>query len=65
MNILLVKKYYHLIKNKYQDKLNFTYSPLGKAVKKQIKTIIECQGKKQVDALEALKLKELGAIKDN
>ena len=35
----------------------FTYSPLGKAFEKQIKTI-EDQGKKQVDALESLKLKK-------
>ena len=35
----------------------FTYSPLGKAFEKQIKTI-EDQGKKQVDALDNLKLKE-------
>ena len=35
----------------------FTYSPLGKAFEKQIKTI-EDQGKKQVDALESLKPKE-------
>ena len=35
----------------------FTYSPLGKTFEKQIKTI-EDQGKKQVDALENLKLKE-------
>ena len=35
----------------------FTYSPLGKAFEKEIKTI-EDQGKKQVDALENLKLKE-------
>ena len=34
-----------------------TYSPLRKAFKKEIKTI-EDQGKKQVDALENLKLKE-------
>ena len=33
------------------------YSPLGKAFEKQIKTIDD-QGKKQVDALENLKLKE-------
>ena len=32
----------------------FTYTPLGKAFEKQIKTI-EDQGKKQVDALENLK----------
>ena len=36
-----------------QDK--FTYSPLGKAFEKQIKAI-EKQGKKQVEALEFLKL---------
>ena len=35
----------------------FTYSLLEKAFEKQIKTI-EDQGKKQVDALENLKLKE-------
>ena len=35
----------------------FSYSPLEKAFEKQIKTI-EDQGKKQVDALENLKLKE-------
>ena len=33
----------------------FTYSPLSKAFEKQIKTIEE-QGKKQVEALEVLKL---------
>ena len=36
----------------------FTYSLLGKAFEKQIKTI-EGQGKKQVDALENLKLKPI------
>ena len=35
----------------------FTYSPLGKAFEKQIKTI-EDQGKKQIDALENLKSKQ-------
>ena len=39
------------------EQAKFTYSPLGKAFKKQIKTI-EDKGKKQVDALENLKLKE-------
>ena len=39
------------------DQAKFTYSPLGKAFEKQIKTI-EDQGKKQVDALENSKLKE-------
>ena len=46
MNILLVKKYYHLI-NQQQiiEQAKFTYSPLGKAFEKQIKTI-EDQGQK-------------------
>ena len=39
------------------EQAKFTYSPLGKAFEKQIKTI-EDQGKKQVDALKNLKLKE-------
>ena len=39
------------------EQAKFTYSPLGKAFKKQIKTI-EDQGKKQVDALKILKPKE-------
>ena len=36
------------------EQTKFTYSPLGKAFDKQIKTI-EDQGKKQVDALNTLK----------
>ena len=56
MNILLVKIYYHLINKQLIEKAKFTYSPLGKAFE-NIKTI-EDQGKKQVDALENLKLKE-------
>ena len=39
------------------EQAKFTYSPLGKAFGKQIK-VIEDQGKKQVDALKDLKLKE-------
>ena len=39
------------------DQAKFAYYPLGKAFEKQIKTI-EGQGKKQVKALEDLKLKE-------
>ena len=39
------------------EQARFSYSPLGKAFKKQIK-IMEDQGKKQVDGLENLKLKE-------
>ena len=39
------------------EQAKFTYSPLGKAFEKQIKTS-EDQRKKQVDALKDLKLKE-------
>ena len=39
------------------EQAGFTYSPLGKAFEKQIKTI-EDQGEKQVDALKDLKPKE-------
>ena len=39
------------------EQATFTYSPLGKASKKQIKTI-EDQGINQVEALKALKLGE-------
>ena len=39
------------------EQAKYTYSPLGKAFEKQIKTI-EDQGKKQVKALEDLKLEE-------
>ena len=39
------------------EQARFTYSSLGKAFEKQIKTI-ENQGKKQVDALKRLKPKE-------
>ena len=39
------------------EQAKFTYSPLGKAFEKKIKTV-EDQGQKQVDALENLKPKE-------
>ena len=39
------------------EQSKFTYSPLGKAFEKQIKTT-EVQGQKQVDVLKDLKLKE-------
>ena len=48
INILLVKKYSHLINNK---QVKFTCSPLGKVFEKQIETI-EDQGEKQVEALK-------------
>ena len=50
----------HILSSNQQqiiEQARFTYSPLGKAFEKQIKTI-EDQGKKQVDALESLKPKE-------
>ena len=40
--------------NRIIEQAKFTYSPLGKAFEKQIKTIEE-QRKKQVEALEVLK----------
>ena len=45
------------------EQTKFTYSPLGKAFDKQIKTI-EDQGKKQVDALEKLKPEKTKPIED-
>ena len=45
------------------EQARFTYSPLGKAFEKQIKTI-EDQGKKQVDALDTLKSKNQLAMED-
>ena len=45
------------------EQTKFTYSPLGKAFDKQIKTI-EDQGKKQVDALGKLKPEETKPIED-
>ena len=40
------------------EQAKFTYSPMGKAFEKQIKTI-EDQGIRQIDALADLKLKEI------
>ena len=45
------------------EQTKFTYSPLGKAFDKQIKTI-EDQGKKQVDALNTLKSNNQLTIED-
>ena len=45
LNILQVKKYYHLI-NKITEQAKFTYSHLGKAFEKEIKTIQDLQGLK-------------------
>ena len=47
--------------HKIIEQTKFTYSPLGKAFDKQIKTV-EDQGKKQVDALEKFKPKEIKPI---
>ena len=54
-----------LLSNQQQiiEQTKFTYSPLGKAFDKQIKTI-EDQGKKQVDALNTLKSNDKLEIKD-
>ena len=45
------------------EQAKFSYSPLGKAFEKQIKTIKD-QGKKEVKALENLKKKKQKAIED-
>ena len=45
------------------EQTKFTYSPLGKAFDKQIKTI-EDQGKKQLDALEKLKPEKAKPVED-
>ena len=45
------------------EQAKFTYSPLGKAFEKQIKTI-EDQGKKEVDALNNLKSNNQLTIED-
>ena len=45
------------------EQVKFTYSPLGKAFEKQIKTI-EDQGKKQIDALNTLKSNNQLTIED-
>ena len=54
-----------LLSNQKQiiEQAKFTYSPLGKAFEKKIKTIQD-QGKKQVDILDTLKSKELEIIKE-
>ena len=46
------------------EQAQFTYSPLGKALKKKKKTI-EDQGEKQIDALENLKDQENKLVNDN
>ena len=46
------------------EQTKFTYSPLGKAFEKQIKTI-EDQGKKQVDALKVLEPKAIKSGSNN
>ena len=46
------------------EQAKFTYSPLGKAFEKQIKTI-EDHGKKQVEALENLKSKAIKSGSNN
>ena len=56
--------YYILYITIFTQQTKFTYSPLGKAFDKQIKTI-EDQGKKQVDALEKLKPEKTKPIEVN
>ena len=64
-NINFIDKYEYLTgkeilpsnQKQITEQAKFTYSSLGKAFEKQIKTI-EDQGKKQTDALKDLKLKQ-------
>ena len=51
MNILLVKKCYHLIKKQQIEQVKFAYSPLEKAFENQIKTI-EDQGENQIKTIQ-------------
>ena len=60
MNILQVKKYYSWSKG-IDGTAKFTHSPLGKAFKKQTKTIEE-QRKKQFEALKILAEEELESM---
>ena len=55
-----------LLSNQQQiiEQAKFTYSPLGKAFEKQIKTI-EDHGKKQIEALENLKPKAIQSGSNN
>ena len=55
-----------LLSNQQQiiEQAKFTYSPLGKAFEKQIKTI-EDHGKKQIEALENLKPKAIQSRSNN
>ena len=57
MNILQVKKILPHNQTRIIEQAKFTYSPLGKAFEKQMKTI-EDQRIKQVEALKALKPEE-------
>ena len=65
MNILQVKKILPSNQQQIIEQAKFTYSPLGNASEKRIKTI-EDQGEKQVDALKSLESsdKQLPSIKD-
>ena len=63
MNILLVKIILPSNQQQIIEQPKFTYSPLGKALEKQIKTI-EDQGKKQVEAFNTLKSNEQLTIED-
>ena len=65
MNILQVKKMLPSNQKQITEQAKFTYSPLGKAFKKQTKTI-KGQGERQVDALKPLESsdKQLSSVKD-
>ena len=58
MNILLVKKYYHLINSKQLNKLNLLILLWEKFLKNKYKQS-KIKEKKQIDALADLKPKEI------
>ena len=51
MNILQVRKYYHLTGKKIIEQAKFAYSHLGKTFENQIKSIKD-QGEKQIKTIE-------------
>ena len=64
MNILTGEYILPFNKQQIIEQTKFTYSPLGKAFEKQIKTI-EDQGKKQIDALKVLEPKAVKSGSNN
>ena len=62
MSILLVKKYYHLIKKKKKTKFTYLLILLWEKLLKNKQNQLKIKEKKQVDILKTAKPKELEAI---